>query len=312
MDIRVLALILAASASIPLIAALFLTGDEVKYRRLLGRVRRTDGGAAQDSPASPAKPGLIAAALAPVGRRLRGGMLFPEDSVAQMERALEAAGLPARRITPVLIGAKIVLALLAPCLAFAVAWFVGARPIFLLVAPLGSFALAFLLPDLLIRAFARRFRSQLNKGLPDALDLLVVCADAGLGLESALERVAQEMGETNRAVAWELSFLTNELRILPDRRQALVNAAERTGLDTIRRFCSTLAQSFQYGTPLSQALRTLAVDMRQDRMIAMEEKAARLPAMLVVPMIVFILPVLLIILVGPAIIQLLQTLAANR
>ena len=312
MDIRVLALILAASASIPLIAALFLTGDEVKYRRLLGRVRRSDGGGAQEAQASPAKPGLVAAALAPVGRRLRGGMLFPEDSVAQMERALEAAGLPARRITPVLIGAKIVLALLAPCLAFGVAWVVGARPIFLLVAPLGSFALAFLLPDLLIRVFARRFRSQLNKGLPDALDLLVVCADAGLGLESALDRVAQEMGETNRAVAWELSFLTNELRILPDRRQALVNAAERTGLDTIRRFCSTLAQSFQYGTPLSQALRTLAVDMRQDRMIAMEEKAARLPAMLVVPMIVFILPVLLIILVGPAIIQLLQTLAANR
>jgi tight adherence protein C len=141
---------------------------------------------------------------------------------------------------------------------------------------------------------------QVEKGLPDALDMMVICAQAGLALENAIERVAIEFAAANKAVSEELAVCASELRIGADRRTALNGLGERTGLDTMKRFAATLIQTMQFGTPLTHALRVLASEMRTDMLTKYEEKAARLPVLLTMPMILFILPVIFIVVGGPA------------
>jgi tight adherence protein C len=172
-----------------------------------------------------------------------------------------------------------------------------------------SLVVAMMLPNWAMGLLRRPYQKALRRGIPDALDLMVVCVEAGLGLESAVERVAHEMKQSNRPVGVEFSLLSHEMRILPDRRTALTNLAERSGQPGLRRFAGTIAQTMKYGTPLGQGLRALAAEMRNERMIQFEERAGKLPALLVLPMILFILPCLFIILIGPSISQLMAGLA---
>ncbi len=141
------------------------------------------------------------------------------------------------------------------------------------------------------------------RGLPDGLDLMVICAEAGLSLDASLNRIAQEIGPSAPELADELALTAVELSFLPERRQALVNLENRSSLPAIRGVVNTLVQTEKYGTPLSQSLRVLSNEFRDTRMLRAEEKAARLPATLTVPMILFILPTLFIVLVGPAMID---------
>jgi len=149
---------------------------------------------------------------------------------------------------------------------------------------------------------ASKRRLALQKALPDGLDLLVICAEAGLSLDAALNRVADEMTASAPALADELALTSVELNFLPERRMALDNFARRADLPAIRGVVNTLIQTEKYGTPLSQSLRVLSAEFREQRMLR-AEKAARLPATLTVPMILFILPTLFIVLVGPAMID---------
>lgn len=175
----------------------------------------------------------------------------------------------------------------------------GFRPAVLpLLAVLGFFS-----PDLYIANLRSKRRLALQKALPDGLDLLVICAEAGLSLDAALNRVADEIGPTAPELAAELALTAVELNFLPDRRQALLNLGSRCDLPSIRGVVNTLVQTEKYGTPLSQSLRVLSAEFREERMLKAEEKAARLPATLTVPMIVFILPALFIVLAGPAMID---------
>ena len=150
----------------------------------------------------------------------------------------------------------------------------------------------------------RPFHDRLRRGLPDALDLLlVVAAEAGLGLETAIERVAREMERSNRAIAIGMNTLVQDMRMQTDRCIAFERLGERTGIEGFKRLGSTLSQTLRFGTPLAQALRVLATGMRQERMLRIEEKAIRLPALLVGPLILFILPALFIALIGPSVIE---------
>lgn len=160
-----------------------------------------------------------------------------------------------------------------------------------------------LLPEFVLRKLINNRKLALRNGLPDALDLLVVCAEAGLSLDMALDRVAAELMKASPVIAEELSMTSIELGFLPDRQQALHNFASRTGLEEISGVVSTLIQTEKYGTPLSQSLRVLSGEFRNERVMKAEEKAARLPATLTVPLIVFIMPALFIVLIGPAIIS---------
>jgi tight adherence protein C len=167
----------------------------------------------------------------------------------------------------------------------------------------GSLVVAILGPNWVVGFLRRPFQAQLRRGLPDALDLMVVAAEAGLGLDTAVDRVAREMERGNRAIALEFGILVQELRLLPDRREALQRMADRTGMEGFRQLATTLIQTMRFGTPLAQALRILSAEQRTARQLRLEEKAIRLPAMLIVPLILFILPTLFIALLGPSILE---------
>lgn len=177
-----------------------------------------------------------------------------------------------------------------------------------LLLVVGASCIGALLPGLYIRNRAEKRRKQLLKGLPDALDLMVICAEAGLSLEASLQRVAKEIGLTWPEMADELSLTGVEIGFMPDRHQALENLSNRCFLNGVRGLVNTLVQTEKYGTPLAQSLRVLAAELRNERMLKAEEKAARLPATLTVPMILFILPPLFVVLLGPAILSLIDSL----
>lgn len=158
-------------------------------------------------------------------------------------------------------------------------------------------------PKLYVSNIAQKRKKALQKALPDALDLMVVCAEAGLSLDMALKRVSKEMMGPNPEMAEELSLTAMELGFLPDRSDALKNLNKRTDMPSLRAVVGTLQQTERYGTPLAQSLRVLSTEFRTERMLKAEEKAAKLPATMTIPMILFIMPALFIVLLGPAIIQ---------
>jgi tight adherence protein C len=176
----------------------------------------------------------------------------------------------------------------------------------LIIQSLGGLAgtgLGVYAPVIFVDNAAKNRGQKIQKQLPDALDLFVICAEAGLGLDAAFVRVAREVGPSSPELSDELGLTAIELGFLPNRRDALNNMARRSDLASIRSFVNTLSQTEKYGTPLTQSLRVLANEFRNERLMKAEEKAARLPATLTVPMICFILPPLFIVLIGPAIIQ---------
>ncbi len=181
----------------------------------------------------------------------------------------------------------------------------GMRILAIIVAvPAGAAA-----PDVYVRNAADKRRAILQKCLPDGLDLLVICAEAGLSLDAALQRVAREIALSAPLLADELNITALELGFLPDRRQAIDNLNYRTDTASIRAVVNALKQSEKYGTPLARGLRTLSSEFRDERLMKAEEKAARLPVLMTIPMMAFIMPLLFIVLLGPAAIQILSTLS---
>jgi tight adherence protein C len=242
-----------------------------------------------------------------LGETMRDSALISARDQAEFRRIMTAAGLDPNRAVPVFLAAKALLLLVLPLGAIAAILSMGLK-----VAQGGMvLAIAFYLvvvgPNWVIGMLRRPFQNSLRRGLPDALDLMVVAAEAGLGLETAVDRVAREMIGSNRAIALEFNILVQELRLLPERRMALERLAERTSMEGFKRLAATLSQTLRYGTPLAQALRVLAAEMRQDRQLRLEEKAVRLPALLIGPLILFILPALFIALIGPSILEIGKT-----
>ncbi|GAB4570634.1 MAG: type II secretion system F family protein [Rhodothalassiaceae bacterium] len=174
------------------------------------------------------------------------------------------------------------------------------RPFLEMVVPVGAILLAFFGPDLIVKNAIQKRVDAIRKALPDALDLMVICAEAGLTLDTALNRVTNEMGKSAPELADEFGLTAIELGFLPDRRQALQNLIDRVPLPAVRGVVTTLIQTERYGTPLAMSLRVLSAEFRNERMMKAEEKAARLPATMTVPLILFILPTLFVVLLGPA------------
>lgn len=163
-----------------------------------------------------------------------------------------------------------------------------------------TFVLSYKAPDLYLKNKIDKRSKAIRKGLPDALDLLVICAEAGLTVDAAFHRVARELGKAYPELGEEFSLTAIELGFLTDRRQAFENLAMRIDLDAVRGVVTTMIQTEKYGTPLASALRVLSAEFRNERMMRAEEKAARLPAIMTIPLILFILPVLFIVILGPA------------
>jgi tight adherence protein C len=183
----------------------------------------------------------------------------------------------------------------------------GLKPPLRFLAALGGAAIGFYSPDIFITNIIQKRQQSVQLAFPDALDLLLICVESGMSIEAAINKVAEEVGSQSVELAEELALTTAELSYLNDRRQALENLARRTGLEGVKAVVTALVQAERYGTPLGQALRTMAQENRDMRMNAAEKKAGALPAQLTVPMIVFFLPCLFVVILGPAVIQVMHT-----
>ena len=168
---------------------------------------------------------------------------------------------------------------------------------------IGAAYFGMLSPNLFLKNKIQRRQLSIKRAFPDALDLLLICIESGMSVEAAFRKVSEEIGSQSVALAEELTLTTAELSYLPDRRQAYENLAQRTGLEGVKAVCLALQQAERYGTPLGTTMRVLAQENRDMRMSEAEKKAAALPPKLTVPMILFFLPVLFVVILGPAAIK---------
>lgn len=231
---------------------------------------------------------------------------LPPKTLAELEQTLARAGFRGQQGLNLFVGGKLVGLVAVPLLA----WLLlpehrlGTLIHHVLVAAASVGGL--LLPDQVVKRLRRRYVASVERGLPDALDMLVICAEAGLSLVPAIARVGVEIRAAHPEVADELMLTADELHIVSDTRLALTNMGTRTGLSSLKRLATTLIQSQHYGTPLSHALRALAAEMRGELLIRFEERAARLPTLLTIPMILFILPSMFFVVGGPAMIHVMR------
>ncbi|GAA0769626.1 tight adherence protein C [Erythromicrobium ramosum] len=200
----------------------------------------------------------------------------------------------ARAILPVVVG--IILGLLIYWIDFWPDW----GPIKRLAVFGGAVFLSYKGPEIYLKNKASKRTKEIQKGLPDALDLLVICAEAGLTVDAAFNRVAKELGRAYPELGDEFALTAIELSFLNERKMAFNNFAYRVNLEAVKGVVTTMIQTERYGTPLASALRVLSAEFRNERMMRAEEKAARLPAIMTVPLIVFILPTLFVVILGPA------------
>jgi tight adherence protein C len=162
------------------------------------------------------------------------------------------------------------------------------------------------LPDIIVNNGRKKRLTSIRKTLPDTLDMLVICAEAGLATDAALKRVVAETGRKSTVLSEELSQTALELSFMPERRQALENFAARAPVPSVVAFTNTMIQAEKYGTPLARAFKVLSQEQRNERMMRAEDKAGRLPATMTVPMMLFTLPALFIVLIGPAILDIMD------
>jgi tight adherence protein C len=200
----------------------------------------------------------------------------------------------ARMITPIVLGGIIFIGI------YLLGWFPDWSPIKKFGLAAGTLIMSYKAPDIFIKNKIQKRSDKIRKGLPDALDLLVICAEAGLTVDAAFGRVSRELGRAYPELGEEFALTAIELGFLTERRQAFENLASRVNLEAVRGVVTTMIQTEKYGTPLASALRVLSAEFRNERMMRAEEKAARLPAIMTVPLILFILPVLFVVILGPA------------
>ncbi len=230
--------------------------------------------------------------------------VLQEEQVVKAQARLMQAGIRSKDLAFVVIFARLVLPIVLGTFILWLVYWVdyfpewGSFKKYMLVA--GTFLLAYKAPDLWLKNKVDKRTSAIRKGLPDALDLLVICAEAGLTVDAAFARVSRELGKAYPELGDEFALTSIELGFLTDRRLAFENLAKRIDLDSVRGVVTTMIQTEKYGTPLASALRVLSAEFRNERMMRAEEKAARLPAIMTVPLILFILPVLFIVILGPA------------
>lgn len=249
--------------------------------------------------------------LRPVGERF-----LPESEMrrSKMKKLLIEAGYRRPGVLYVLIGAKLMLT--ASAVALVMLGYLLTGNFFLLLTPFTISVLllvasvGFFLPDVFLHRRVAGRRADFLEGFPDALDLLVVCVDAGLGIDSAIQRVATEIRMSHPHLSSELGLIPVEIRAGKSRKEAMQGLAQRTGVDQVNSLVTLLMQADQFGTSIAQALRIFAEEMRVQRIQRAREKAAKLPVRMVIPIALFIFPALFLVLLGPAFIELSDTLSS--
>ena len=230
--------------------------------------------------------------------------MLQDDQIKKTQIRLQQAGIRTKELAFFIIFARfvmpVVLGIGAIVLIYGIDYFPAWSGVKKYAFVAGTLVLSYKSPDLWLSNKVKKRSDAIRKGLPDALDLLVICAEAGLTVDAAFNRVAKELGKAYPELGDEFGLTAIELGFLNERRQAFENLAVRVDLDAVRGVVTTMIQTEKYGTPLASALRVLSAEFRNERMMRAEEKAARLPAIMTVPLILFILPTLFVVILGPA------------
>ncbi|MBX7535575.1 type II secretion system F family protein [Qipengyuania flava] len=229
--------------------------------------------------------------------------VLQQSQIDEMQQKLAWAGFRNKEVAVVLIALRMILPVVLGSIAAILLYGIEIYPDweFKRVAALGAaLYLGYKGPEIYLSNIATKRTDAIRKGLPDAIDLLVICAEAGLTVDAAFNRVAKELGRAYPELGEEFTLTAIELSFLNERKKAFDNLAFRVNLEAVKGVVTTMVQTERYGTPLASALRVLSAEFRNERMMRAEEKAARLPAIMTVPLILFILPVLFIVILGPA------------
>lgn len=240
--------------------------------------------------------------------RMRGFLsklqVLQEEQIKDVQQKLAQAGIRSKDLAVAVIFGRMVMPIalggLAAFLIYGVDMWPDLTPTKRSLGLMAALILGYKAPDLFVQNKRQKRTDAIRKGLPDALDLLVICAEAGLTVDAAFSRVSKELGRAYPELGEEFALTSIELGFLTERRQAFENLAYRVDLDSVKGVVTTMIQTEKYGTPLASALRVLSAEFRNERMMRAEEKAARLPAIMTVPLILFILPCLFIVILGPA------------
>lgn len=301
--------VLAIALTMAVLSALNLgriARSEGRQRRLFDALRSGPYHLAEPSP-EPRQPwyqwlGATVAASRVIGTAAQERLLA----------ALVAAGIKGHGHLAALLTAKLFSAItFLPLCWLVLEWrhfFVGATPVRMALL-VGAAILGWRGPDVVLSRLAARRRARLETGIPDALDLLVICAEAGLSLDHAIEQVSRVLRSSNPEVAEEFAATAAEMRIAAVRDQAFDNLAQRSGITSLRGIVTALNQSIRLGTPLAGSLRAVAAEMRTERLVRFEQRAARLPVLMTVPLMTFILPSLMIVIGTPLALRIIDMLA---
>jgi tight adherence protein C len=239
-----------------------------------------------------------------MGKVLSGLKVLQDSQIREIEQRLAQAGIRKKEWAVAVVFGRLVLPITLGLFALFMIYGIDYFPEWGSMKKFAAFAVTvgfgYKAPDIYITNMVKKRTDAIRKGLPDALDLLVICAEAGLTVDAAFERVARELGRAYPELGDEFSLTSIELSFLTERRQAFENLAWRVDLEAVKGVVTTMIQTERYGTPLASALRVLSAEFRNERMMRAEEKAARLPAIMTVPLILFILPCLFIVILGPA------------
>lgn len=293
-------------ASVVALALPFLGGDDRAARLKLVAKRRQELSQEQRAEFEQQTRRRVQAHVGAMKNLLQKINLQKLLASPQIKQTLSAAGWRSQSAVITFVFARVAGAIGVGLLAFL---FVLVQKRFKLSFPaeaaavMGAAAIGFYMPQILAKNSAAKRQQEMTTNFPDALDLLLICVESGLSVEAAFSRVTEEIAATSPVLSQEFALVGAELAYLGDRRKAYTNFAERTGLAAAKSLATTLAQADKYGTSVAVALRVLATESRDERMSKAEKKAGALPAQLTVPMIVFFLPALFLVIIGPPIIN---------
>ncbi|MFI4981281.1 MAG: type II secretion system F family protein [Nevskiales bacterium] len=298
-----LAPLLTGGFAVVLGLALLLWRDLRRSEQLSARIRmvRSGGGPAEAEPGAGLSP--LLRIITSIGETIARSGALSTRTLEELRQTLHVAGFRGDHGLGLFVGTKLLLVIGLPLVILIGVWLSHVNvphPSAVVAVAAGVGLLA---PDKVVQHLRAQYLRALEGGMPDALDMMVICGQAGLGLEATIERVGIEIRHAHPVVAEELTRTAHEMQVNADTRVALLNFGKRTGLESARRLSAMLIQSMQYGTPMALALRTLSAEQRQEMLARYETKAGRLPVLLTLPMIIFILPCVFLVVAGPAIVD---------
>lgn len=292
---------LMVAACVGSVASFFLFGGSRVRKRLEVQTKPDYRPPADDAPAV-LPPALV--------EKFESKLGIKKDSnkTKELKKQMVQAGIYSDRALAIFLGLKLGLPLALPILGVPLLWGRGLSKMMLAGSAYVLAMLGYFIPTLVLRHLVERRKKKIQQALPDALDLLVVCVEAGQGLNAALKRVSDDFMVSCPALAKELNLVNLEINAGLEREQALRNLADRTGVDDVASLCSILIQSDRFGTSVATALKVQSETLRTTRRQKLEELAAKTPVKLIFPLILFIFPAIMVVILGPAVIKIMETL----